>query len=220
MRTPRNPFVSAGTGWRMTIVDRAGSTTSSNGEMASGEMASRRAALAFLGLAFSFMLAPGAEAKALPGLSRRLVRLHAPETAPALHFETASGKTLTLADYRGKGVVLNIWATWCLPCKLEMPALDHLATIVASEGIVVLPVSIDTGGLKVVRTFYAENYITHLPILLDPDGGIASALKAPGVPTTVIIDRKGLIEGRVEGAVQWDAPASIALLRQMVGPAG
>lgn len=183
------------------------------------EMPGRRAALAFLGAAFSFGLARHAEAKALPGLSRRLVRLHPPEAAPMLHFESVSGKTLTLADYRGKGVVLSIWATWCLPCKLEMPALDHLATIVAPEGIVVLPVSIDTGGLKVVQSFYAENHITHLPILLDPDGGIARALKAPGVPTTMIIDRKGLIEGRVEGAVQWDAPASIALLRRLIGSA-
>ncbi|MDA8051701.1 MAG: TlpA disulfide reductase family protein [Rhodospirillales bacterium] len=183
------------------------------------EAPGRRAALAFLGAAFSSVLARRAEAKVLPLLSRRLVRLHPPEAPPALHFKTATGETQTLADFRGKGVVLNVWATWCVPCKAEMPALNHLATIVAPDGIVVLPVSIDTGGLKAVQKFYAANHIAHLPILLDPDGGIARALKAPGVPTTVIVDRKGLIEGRVEGAVQWDAPASIALLRRLVGPA-
>lgn len=171
------------------------------------------------GVALASALARSAEAEALPLLSKRLVRLHPPASPPALHFETALGKKQTLADYRGKGIVLNVWATWCLPCKAEMPALDRLATIVAPDGIVVLPVSIDAKGLKAVQQFYAANHITHLPILLDPDGGIAGALKVPGVPTTVIVDRKGFVTGRVEGGVQCDAPASVALLQRLVGPA-
>lgn len=171
------------------------------------------------GAALSTALPYGAEAAALPPLSQRLVRSRPPVPPPPLHFETAAGKTQTLADYRGKGIILNIWATWCLPCKAEMPALDRLAAAVAKSGIVVLPVSIDAGGLKKVRQFYAANHIAHLPILLDPKGEIVAALKAPGIPTTVIVNRKGLIAGHVEGGVQWDAPASIALLRQLVGPA-
>lgn len=171
------------------------------------------------GAALSTTLARGAEAKALPLLSESLVRPHPPATPPALQFETASEKKQTLTDYRGKGVVLNVWVTWCLPCKAEMPALDRLATAVASDKVVVLPVSIDSKGLKVVQQFYTANRITHLPILLDPDGGIARALKVPGIPTTVIVNRKGLIVGRAIGAVEWDAPASVALLRRLVGSA-
>lgn len=136
-----------------------------------------------------------------------------------MQFMNATGKIQTLAEYRGKGVVLNVWATWCLPCRAEMPALDRLAVLAAPDGIVVLPISIDTGGLKAVRKFDADNHIAHPPILLDPEGHLAAALQAPGVPTTVIVNRTGLIAGRVEGPVNWDAPASIALLRDLVGQA-
>ena len=179
----------------------------------------RRAALAGLGAGLLGGLAVPAQARTLPLLAQVVRRLIPPQPAPTVPFTTGAGQSRTLAAYRGDGIVLNLWATWCLPCKAEMPALDHLAQIAAAARIVVLPVSIDTEGRKAVMTFYRENGITHLPILLDPDGRFVAALKAPGVPTTVIIDRQGRMVGRVEGPVQWDAPASIALLRKMVGPA-
>lgn len=179
----------------------------------------RRAALAGLGGGLLSGLALPARAGTLPLLPAALRRLVPPEPAPKVPFTTGAGQTRTLAAWRGDGVVLNLWATWCLPCKAEMPALDRLAQIVAASRIVVLPVPIDTGGRKAVMTFYRENRIAHLPVLLDPDGRFVAALKAPGVPTTVIIDRQGRMVGRVEGPVQWDAPSSVALLRKLVGAA-
>jgi thiol-disulfide isomerase/thioredoxin len=177
----------------------------------------RRAALAGLGVALLAGQPRPARADALPLLPTVLRRLLPLEPAPTVPFTTGAGQSRTLAAWRGDGVVLNLWATWCLPCKAEMPALDRLAQAVAGDRIAVLPISIDTGGRKVVAAFYRENRIAHLPVLLDPDGRFVAALKAPGVPTTVIIDRQGRMVGRVEGPVQWDAPASVALLRQLVG---
>ncbi|MDA8253075.1 MAG: TlpA disulfide reductase family protein [Rhodospirillales bacterium] len=179
----------------------------------------RRGALAGLGAGLLGGLAVPAQARTLPLLAQVVRRPIPPQPAPTVPFTTGAGQSRTLAAYRGDdGIVLDLWATWCLPCKAEMPALDHLAETVAGDRIAVLPISIDTGGRKVVTAFYRENRITHLPVLLDPDGRFVVALKAPGVPTTVIIDRQGRMVGRVEGPVQWDAPASIALLRKMVRP--
>ena len=178
----------------------------------------RRTTMAVIGAGLAAALAKPARARAvLPPVAVMLRPISPSQPAPTEVFTTGDGQKRTLADYRGKGVVLNLWATWCLPCKLEMPSLDHLAELVASDRISVLPVSIDTGGRKAVAAFYRENRIAHLPILLDPSSALPVALKAPGVPTTVILDRAGRIVGRVVGAAAWDAPESVALLRRLVG---
>lgn len=178
----------------------------------------RRAALAGLGAGLLAGLAVPAWASTLPLLPAVMRHLLPSEPAPTVGFTTGAGRRRTLAGYRGQGVVLNLWATWCLPCKEEMPALDHLAETVVADRIAVLPVSIDAGGLSAVKIFYTSRNITHLPLLLDPAGLLVAALQAPGISTTVIIDRSGRMVGRVEGPVQWDAPSSIALLHRMVGP--
>lgn len=179
----------------------------------------RRATLGSLGAGIAAFLARRARADALlPPLSDVLMRLQRPQVAPPVHFTTAQGERRTPRDYRGKGLVLNIWATWCPPCRAELPTLDHLAENVASDGIVVLPVSIDRGGLKAVAEYFAKHHITHLPIVLDPDGGIITTLHVPGTPTTFLIDRHSRIVGFVEGPAEWDAPASVTLLRQLIGP--
>ena len=177
----------------------------------------RRGAVLGLGAALIAARVAPARAATLPLLPAVLRRLAPPEPAPQAPFITAAGQRRTLADYRGQGVVLNLWATWCLPCKAEMPALDRLAQIVAADRIVVLPVSIDADGRKAVPAFYRANHITHLPVLLDQKGRLVAALKAPGVPISVIIDRQGRMVGRVVGGAQWDTPPGVALLRQLVG---
>ena len=177
----------------------------------------RRGAVLGLGAALIAARVAPARAATLSLLPAALHRLTPPEPAPQDPFTTGAGQRRTLADYRGQGVVLNLWATWCLPCKAEMPALDRLAQIVAADRIVVLPVSIDADGRKAVPAFYRANHITHLPVLLDPKGRLVAALKAPGVPISVIIDRQGRMVGRVVGAAQWDTPPGVALLRQLVG---
>jgi len=179
----------------------------------------RRAALGSVGAGIASFLVRPARAYTLPPLSAVLSRLPRPKAAPVVHFMTAKGQQRTLADYRGKGLVLNVWATWCPPCRAELPTLNRLSKIVAPDGIDVLPISIDSGGRKAVTQYYADHHIKHLPILLNPSGGIDTALNVPGTPTTFLIDRQGRITGFVEGAADWDAPASVTLLRQMIGQA-
>ena len=130
---------------------------------------------------------------------------------------TAEGHAQTLADYAGRPVVLNFWATWCVPCVAEMPALDALSRAMVAEGVAVLALSSDRGGAAPVQRFYTERGISSLAVLLDARGAAARAYGAKGIPTTVLIDRAGLERGRVEGAVDWAAPASIARLRDVMG---
>lgn len=139
-----------------------------------------------------------------------------PTPAPALSFQDGAGRTHHLAEFLGKGVVLNLWATWCPPCVAEMPALDQLASRVAGRGIVVLPVSSDRGGAARVRAFYDSHGIEHLPIWLDPEGAALQSLKLEGIPTTLILNRTGRIAGRLEGAINWAAPDAAPLLARVI----
>jgi len=177
-------------------------------------MVGRRGVL--LGGLGALALARGARADALDSLSDGLVEVSPPSVPPEFSFQTAAGARQTLADYRGKGLVLNIWATWCGPCVAEMPALDHLAASVAPFGILVLPISVDAQGLPAVKQFYETHGITHLPMLVDPDNDVARAFKVEGIPTSFLIDRGGRIAGHVEGAVQWDSADAIATIRGLV----
>ena len=136
---------------------------------------------------------------------------------PEVHFTAADGAARTLADYAGHGVVLNLWATWCPPCVAEMPALDRLARELRAERVAVLALSSDRGGAAVVERFYKERGIRDLAVLLDPRGEASRALGARGLPTTLVIDRKGRERVRVEGPADWAAPASVGVIRELVG---
>ena len=146
-----------------------------------------------------------------------LIPANPPAPPPPATLIDAGGGAHSLAEFAGKGLVVNLWATWCAPCVAEMPALQGLARAVAGEGILVLPLSSDIGGAAAVRTFYAAHGITDLPVWLDPRGAVGRLWGARGLPTTLIIDRKGREQGRVEGAVAWTAPATLAAIRRLVG---
>jgi thiol-disulfide isomerase/thioredoxin len=146
-----------------------------------------------------------------------LKRTDPPAIPAAATFQEADGTARSLGDYVGKGLVVNLWATWCVPCVAEMPELQDLARKVAGEGILVLPLSSDRGGAEVVRRFYAANRIEALPVLLDPRGEAGRAWGARGLPTTIVIDRQGRERGRVEGAIDWASAATVAELRRLVG---
>ncbi len=141
-----------------------------------------------------------------------------PPVAPAAaSFTDAAGAVHRIADFAGKGLVVNCWATWCVPCVAEMPALQAFARKVAGDNILVLPLSSDRGGAEVVRGFYAAHGITDLPVWLDPKAEASGAWGARGLPTTLVIDRQGRERGRFEGAVDWAADATVARIRELVG---
>ena len=138
---------------------------------------------------------------------------------PDLTFTDAAGKAHTVADFAGRGLVINLWATWCPPCVAEMPALDRLAATLAPEGIAVLPLSSDRGGAPVVQAFYERTQVRSLGVWLDPRGAAARALGARGLPTTVIVDRGGQERARLEGDAAWDAPEFMAAIRRLTARA-
>lgn len=140
----------------------------------------------------------------------------APRPLPTITFWNGDGKTLRIADFRGRVVLLNIWATWCGPCRHEMPTLDRLQAALGGPDFEVVALSIDRAGSKVVEEFYAEIGIKHLALYIDFFGKASSELKAVGLPTTLLIDRKGHEIGRLVGPAEWDTPEMLAFLRRYV----
>ena len=136
---------------------------------------------------------------------------------PETPFLDNDEKKRSLADYKGRGVVLNFWATWCAPCVREMPQLDRLNALLKGSGIEVLTVSEDRKGLPIARKFFEVNKLRDLEILADPKGKLLRALNGRGLPTTVIIDRQGREVGRVAGVAEWDAPETVGFLKNCLG---
>lgn len=139
-----------------------------------------------------------------------------PKPLPAVSFQSAKGARLSLAHFKGKFILLNVWATWCAPCRKEMPTLDGLQEKLGGPRFEVVPVSIDTGGLAAVQKFYQEIHIKHLGIYLDPSGGIMQSLSLEGLPTSFLIDPQGKQIGRLLGPAVWDSPDNLRFLRQVI----
>lgn len=131
---------------------------------------------------------------------------------PAIRFMDATGRVMTLEDFRGRVVVLNLWATWCTPCVAEMPTLDRLQKQVGDDAIV-LALSIDRGGQDAVREFYDRTGVKHLKVFVDPTMRAQSELGLRGLPTTLIIDRQGRERGRLVGPAEWDGAAAVDLVK-------
>ena len=142
------------------------------------------------------------------------------EAAPQLAFKDAKGTDLTVADFRGRAVLLNVWATWCGPCRKEMPALDRLQARLGGADFEVIALSIDRGGLDRVQPFFDEIGIANLAIYLDESAAAMSALGITGIPTTLLIGRDGREIRRWAGPAEWDSPEMEALIRAETGLAG
>ena len=142
-----------------------------------------------------------------------VLRMHAsPRALPEIGFVDGAGKPKKLADFRGKTVLLNVWATWCPPCREEMPSLDRLQKALGGPGFEVVALSIDAGGVQVVERFYKEIGIASLAVYVDSTMRAASQLVTPGVPTTLLIDREGRELGRHAGPATWDDPEVVGLI--------
>jgi thiol-disulfide isomerase/thioredoxin len=167
------------------------------------------AAAAVLALASSQFAAAQASVKSF-------VTHHAPQPVATLAFDDAQGHPRTLADFKGKVVLLNIWATWCVPCRNEMPALDRLQGAMGGPDFEVIPVSIDRGGIEKVRGFYSEIGVRHLATYIDVSGEALRALRTVGLPTTLVIDGAGQEVGRVIGPAEWDSPQIADILKPII----
>ena len=146
-----------------------------------------------------------------------------PRPAPDTPFLDGEGRSRSLADFRGKVVLLNLWATWCGPCVAEMPALDRLQAALGGADFEVVALSQDRQGLAVVTPFDQKQGITRLAAYADARGAMADALEEKVLPVSLLIDRAGRIVGRLVGAADWEAPEWIALLRRAIdapAPAG
>ena len=129
----------------------------------------------------------------------------------------AEPRTKTLADYRGQVVLLNVWATWCAPCRVEMPGMQALHEAYAPHGLKVVAVSIDDAGTEESIRKFAQAFGLTFEILHDAPGAIQRAYQTTGVPETFVIGADGVIRKKVIGAVDWNSPANRALIAQLVG---
>lgn len=139
-----------------------------------------------------------------------------PRNLPELTFEDDEGEPVTLADFHGKVVLLNVWATWCAPCREEMPTLDSLQAQLGGDQFEVVALSIDHAGHGVVEKFYREISIKHLRKYIDPTALAGAILGIEGVPTTLLLDREGREIGRLVGATEWDSAAMIDFITRTI----
>lgn len=128
-----------------------------------------------------------------------------PRSLPEFHFVDGSGEKRTLADFNGKILLINLWATWCPPCREEMPSLDRLDARMGGNDFQVLAISTDLQGISVVQAFYRTAGITSLKAYIDQNGETENALKVPGLPTTLLVDKKGNAVGVKVGPADWDS---------------
>lgn len=144
------------------------------------------------------------------------VKRPAPEPLPAFTFQNADGKALTLADFKGKTILLNLWATWCAPCRKEMPALDRLQAALGSDKFEVVALSLDKDGAEKAKKFLADINVTKLELYIDPTAKEGFNLKPVGLPTTFLIDGEGREIGRLAGPAEWDSEAAKTLIREAI----
>lgn len=150
---------------------------------------------------------------ALPAMARPPFRLQGdpqPLLSPPILDE--AGKTRTLDDFAGQVILLNIWATWCPPCRQEMPALDRLQARLGGTGFSVVPLCIDAEGIARGRRFFDEIGIVNLPLFWAEPLRVQLALAFVGLPTTLLIDRQAREIGRLQGPAVWDSDDAIRQL--------
>jgi thiol-disulfide isomerase/thioredoxin len=139
-----------------------------------------------------------------------------PKPAPDISFFDGEGTERTLEDYRGKVVVLNLWATWCAPCRRGMPALDRLQAQLGDEGLLVMPLSMDRGANRQLHELYHVVALPALGIYHYTKPAAGRAFGALGLPTTSVIDREGREVGRLLGPAEWDSEEAVSLVRAVL----
>lgn len=144
----------------------------------------------------------------------------APSAAPPIAFRGPDGQPLTLADLKGRTLLVNLWATWCAPCRLEMPALDRLQRSLGGADFAVVAISLDTRNADKPRSWLQENGIRALAYYADPDGRVLPALRSrdvTGLPTSLLVDPAGCQIGVLKGPAEWASEDALRLVRAALG---
>ncbi len=160
-------------------------------------------------------VAAAADAGAPAGL-QNFVTKTVPAPLPEVQFQDAAGQFHNLAEYKGKIVLVNFWATWCAPCREEMPSLDRLQAALGGPDFTVVIISLDRGGYAKAAEFLNEIGVKNLTSFVDPGIKAARKLGALGLPVTLLLNRKGDEIGRLTGPAEWDSAQATALIMQHI----
>lgn len=167
-----------------------------------------------------YILSGVVAALALParaaGEMDRFKKAKTPKPLPDLAFQDADDKTLRFADFRGRALLINFWATWCAPCVKEMPSLDRLQAMFPEDKFLVLPLSIDGPTRPKVAPFYKDQKLAHLGIYYDKGRKAMQGLDVSLLPTSILVDPMGREIGRLEGDADWDMPEGVALMKAAI----
>jgi thiol-disulfide isomerase/thioredoxin len=146
--------------------------------------------------------------------------LRNPAPPPDIEFDKPDGSKTKLSDFKGKTVLLNLWATWCVPCRKEMPALDRLQGALGSDQFEVVAINIDTARLDKPKAFLHDVGVTKLTFYADPSADVFQVLKRTGkvlgLPTTILIGKDGCEIGTMAGPAEWDSPDALNLIRAVL----
>ena len=154
------------------------------------------------------------------GEMARFKKAAPPKPLPDLAFQDADDKPLRFADFRGRALLINFWATWCAPCVKEMPSLDRLQAMFPENKFLVLPLSIDGPTRPKVAPFYKDQKLAHLGIYFDRGRKAMQGLDVTLLPTSILVDPMGRELGRLEGDADWDMPEGVALMKAAIASQG
>ena len=136
-----------------------------------------------------------------------------PKALPDLQFQDGAGKPVKLSDWKGRVVLLNLWATWCAPCRKEMPDLSKLEKELGSDQFEVVAISVDRKGAEASAAFLKETGVDNLKLYIEPSTKIVNDVQSAGLPATILVDRQGRELGRILGPADWASPEAIALVK-------
>ena len=171
-------------------------------------------------LVFYAATAVSANAADLSGLNagamKKLVLAENPAPAPDVAFTAEGGDAARLADFRGHPMVVNFWATWCAPCRKEMPSLDALQAEFADTPFRVMTIATGRSPMPAIERFFEETGVTHLPRHSDPQMALSRAMGVLGLPVSVVIDAEGREVGRLIGDADWSSAEAKALVAALL----
>lgn len=153
------------------------------------------------------------EGPPLQGDFRDFTPLAEPVPAPGDRFFDSQELPVSLAEFRGRVLLVNFWATWCPPCVYEMPSLDRLQGALGGEGLQVIAVSVDSEGIDIVRSFLRDLAVQNLEAYIDPLSKLARSFRVGALPTSYVVDAEGRVRGMLRSPAEWDSDEGLALLR-------